>query len=113
MADRSWKAFERRIAARVGGRRLACTGEKDGVDVDAGPFVYQAKLRRGLPSYLRTWVDGIVETAKRKGATGVVIWKAPREKDDDAIVILRLADWQELCWSQKNETPDWIAVERF
>ena len=52
MADKSWKAFERRVAKRVGGKRIPVTGERDGADVVAGPFVYQAKLRRGLPSYL-------------------------------------------------------------
>ena len=55
----------------------------------AGPFVYQAKLRRGLPSYLREWLRGIAETAKRKGATGIVVWKAARENDvDDSIVLI-------------------------
>ena len=45
MSDFAWKAYERRLAHRLGGRRIPCTGEKDGVDVDAGPFCYQAKLR--------------------------------------------------------------------
>ena len=103
--DKSWKAFERRIAERVGGKRIPCTGERDGADVDAGPFVYQAKLRRGLPSYLRDWLRGIVSAGERKNATGIVIWKAPREKDDDAIVILRLADWQELHGPHKKKRP--------
>ena len=53
MADKSWKAFERRLAKRVGGRRIPVTGERDGADVVAGPFVYQAKLRKGVPEYLR------------------------------------------------------------
>ena len=93
--DRSWKAFERRLAKRVGGRRLPCTGEKDGVDVDAGPFQYQCKLRRGLPSYLKDWLRGIVAAGERSGgATGVVVWKAPGARDDDAVVLLRLADWE-------------------
>ena len=96
MADKSWKAFERRLARRVGGKRLACTGEKDGVDVDAGPFVYQAKLRRGLPSYLSEWLRGIVAAGERANAVGVVVWKPPRARDDDALVILRLRDWQAL-----------------
>ena len=92
--DRAWKAYERRIAAQLGGRRLACTGEKDGVDVDAHPFVYQCKLRRGMPSYLRDWLKGIVAAGERSdGATGVVIWKAPNARDDDAVVVLRLRDW--------------------
>ena len=94
MADKSWKAFERRVAARVGGKRIPVTGERDGADVVAGPFVYQAKLRRGLPSYLRTWLQGIVEAGERSGgATGVVVWKAPNARDDEAVVVLRLADW--------------------
>ena len=106
MADRSWKAFERRIAKRVGGRRIPVTGERDGADVDAGQFVYQAKLRRGLPSYLRDWLRGIVAAGERKDAMDVVIWKAPRALDDEAVVILRLQDWQNLHGPQKNETPD-------
>ena len=96
MADKSWKAFERRLARRVGGRRIPVTGERDGADVDAGPFVYQAKLRRGLPSYLREWLRGIAAAGERAGATGVVVWKSPRTLDDDAVVVLRLKDWQDL-----------------
>ena len=99
--DKAWKSFERRIAKRVGGRRLPCTGEKDGVDVDAGPFVYQCKLRRGMPSYLRDWLRGIVAAGERHGgSTGVVIWGAPNARADDAVVVLRLRDWQ-----------DWHGVE--
>ena len=94
--DRSWKAFERRIARRVGGRRIPVTGERHGADVVAGPFCYQAKLRRGVPSYLRDWLRGIVAAGGRCGATGVVVWKAPGARDDDALVLLRLADWQAL-----------------
>ena len=96
MADKSWKAFERRLARRVGGRRIPVTGERDGADVIAGPFVYQAKLRRGLPSYLRDWLRGIVAAGERSGTTGVVVWKQPNARDDDAVVVLRLEDWQDL-----------------
>ena len=96
MADKSWKAFERRIAKRVGGKRIPATGERDGADVVAGPFCYQAKLRRGLPSYLRDWLRGIVAAGERSGTTGVVIWKSPGARDDDAVVLLRLRDWEDL-----------------
>ena len=96
MPDKAWKAFERRLARRVGGRRIPVTGEREGADVVALPFVYQAKLRRGLPSYLRTWLQGIVAAGERSGgATGVVVWKAPGALDDDAVVVLRLRDWQD------------------
>ena len=94
--DKAWKSFERRIAKRVGGRRVPVTGERDGSDVDAGPFQYQCKLRRGVPSYLRDWLRGIVSAGERKDSIGVVIWKQPNARDDDAVVVLRLADWQAL-----------------
>ena len=59
-------------------------------DVDAGSFVFQCKLRRGLPSHLREWLRGITAAGARKNAIGIVVWKAPREKDDYKIVVLRL-----------------------
>ena len=96
MPDKSWKAFERRLAARVGGRRIPVTGERDGADVIAPLFCYQAKLRKGVPGYLRDWLAGIVAAGQRAGSIGVVVWKAPRARDDDAVVILRLKDWQDL-----------------
>ena len=49
--DKSWKKFERRVAKRMGGRRIPVTGERAGVDV---------------------------------------------ARDDDAVVVLRLKDWQAL-----------------
>ena len=103
--DKSWKAFERRLAELVGGKRIPVTGERYGADVDAGPFVYQAKLRRGLPSYLRDWLRGITAAGARKNATGVVVWKAPHKPDDEAVVILRLKDWQALHGPQKKKRP--------
>ena len=97
MSDKSWKAFERRLAHRVGGRRIPVTWERDGADVIAdGAFCYQTKLRRGMPSYLRTWLQSIAAAGERSGTTGVVVWKAPRALDDEAVVVLRLKDWQAL-----------------
>ena len=98
--DKAWKAFERRLAHRVGGKRIPVTGERGGADVSAGSFVYQAKLRKGVPEYLRDWLRGIVAAGERSGSTGVVVWKAPHARDDDAVVVLRLRDWQ-----------DWHGVE--
>ena len=103
MADKSWKAFERRLARRVGGRRIPVTGERDGADVIAGPFVYQAKLRRGLPSYLQDWLRGITAAGRAHGRNGIVVWKAPRARDDDAVVVLRLLDWQKLHGPDKEK----------
>ena len=94
MADMNWKRFEREVARKLGGRRLPCDGSKDGIDVDVGPFKVQCKLGRRKPGYLTEWIDGIAETAKRKGAIGVVIWKQPGERVDDSIVLMKLKDFQ-------------------
>ena len=95
MADQNWKRLEREVARKLGGRRVPVTGlGRAEADVDGGPFQYQVKLGRRMPSYLHEWVDGIALTAKRKGATGVVIWKQPGERVDDSIVLMKLKDWQ-------------------
>ena len=92
--DKAWKRFERAIAKAVGGRRIPVTGlDRAGSDVDGGPFQFQCKLGRRMPSYLREWIDGIAATAKARDATGIVVWKQPGERVNDSVVILRLAGW--------------------
>ena len=105
MADKSWKSFERRIAKLTGGRRIPNTEERNGADVISDAFVYQCKLRRGQPSYLKKWLNGIVSAGKRVNAIGCVVWKAPHKPDDEAVVILRLKDWQELHGPEKTKRP--------
>ena len=48
--------------------------------MDAGPFVYQAKLRRGLPSYLREWLRGITAAGERKNARALWYGKLHAKK---------------------------------
>ena len=76
--------------------------------MDAGPFVYQCKLRRGLPSYLRDWLRGITAAGERHGgSTGVVVWKAPGALDDDAVVLLgsRIGNPGMVCRILKVKSP--------
>lgn len=94
MADKTWKAFERRVAKRLRGRRIEHTGERAGVDVNAPPFCYQVKLGRRMPAYLREWLDGIATA--RATQIGAVVWKPLYARDEDAVVVLRLKDWQDL-----------------
>jgi hypothetical protein len=96
MTDRAWKAFERRLARELGTRRIPVTGERVGADLVDGMFAYQAKLGRRCPAYLGRWLRGIVTAAERRGLVGVVVWKPKHERDADALVLLRFADWREL-----------------
>lgn len=95
MPDKTWKAFERRMARKVGTERIPVTGERHGADARTSRFAYQFKLRRTLPVWLWDWLSGIVSTAG-DGQVGVLVLKRPRERDGEALVVLRWRDWVEL-----------------
>ena len=89
MSDRGWKAYERRIAADLGGRRIPVTGlDRAGTDVEHSLFCVQAKLRRSLPAWLFTWLAGIVATAANTDRVGILVLKVPRMRDTEALVVL-------------------------
>ena len=97
MADKSWKAYERRLAKALGGQRIPVTGiGRADRDVEAGMFYYQAKLRKAIPKCIRAWSDGICATAKRDNKIGILIMKEPGLHDANALVVLRYQDWLDL-----------------
>lgn len=99
MSDRGWKQFERRTARDHGCERTPVSGrqqDKGGLDWENGMFAAQVKLGYNEPGYLRAWLNQIVGHAQRLGKVGIVIWKPKRTHDDNALVILRYADWLEL-----------------
>jgi hypothetical protein len=96
MADKSWKAFERRMARDVGTERIPVTGERAGADCATSLFCFQFKLRRSLPGWLWEWLAGIVGSAEASGKVGVLVLKKPRQEDADALVVLRWKDWVDL-----------------
>lgn len=96
-ARSTWKAFERDVAQRLGGRRIPVTGiDRHGADVVTPMFDVQVKLRNTVPDYLLEWLDGIRATARASNKIGIVVWRRPRARSDDALVILRLKDWEDL-----------------
>lgn len=92
MADRAWKAFERRLCRDVGTERIPVTGERHGSDGETERFCFQFKLRSSLPRWLFAWLDGICGSATRQGKTGVLVLKVPRMRDDQALVVMRWRD---------------------
>jgi len=94
----TWKAFERRVAADLGGRRIPVTGiDRHGADVIVPPlFDVQVKLRASLPAWLFRWMRGICTTAQCSDRIGVLVLKTPHMRDADALVVLRFSDWVEL-----------------
>lgn len=96
MADKGWKAAERRMARDVGVERIPVTGERHGADFEDAIACYQLKVRRAIPGWLWDWLTGIQATGTRKGKAGVLVLKRPRERDEDAVVCLSWKDWVDL-----------------
>ena len=93
----TWKRREREVAARLGGQRLPVSGRgKDEPDAETPLLCIQSKHGRNRPSSLTTWMDGICRTAGDRGKVGLVVWSTMRERGDDALVILRLKDFEAL-----------------
>jgi hypothetical protein len=103
MSDKGWKQFERRAARDMGVERIPVTGERDGADCATSLFCIQLKLRRSLPRWLWTWLNGIVGNAEAAGKIGVLVLKKPHQRDVDALVVLRWGDWVQLHGSQPPE----------
>jgi hypothetical protein len=103
MGDKSWKAFERRLARDVGTERIPAAGvfgsrQKNAPDFATERVAYQSKLGYAFPAYLREWLEGIVGAAP--GKVGAVVWKPKGGRDTDAVVILRWSDYLRLLrWS--------------
>lgn len=95
MPDKGWKAFERRMARDMNVERIPVTGERAGADARTNLFAFQFKNRKVIPGWLFRWLAGIVQSAGRD-QVGVLVLKRPRQRDRDALVILRWSDWVEL-----------------
>lgn len=93
MSDKGWKQFERRAARDMGTQRIPVTGERNGADCATGLFCFQFKLRNSLPGWLWEWLSGIVGAAQPSGRVGVLVLKKPHQRDAEALVVLRWADW--------------------
>lgn len=96
MPDRTWKRRERVAATQLGGRRIPVTGERAGADGESAIVALQCKHGRNRPSYLRDWLTGIVTAAQARQKIGVVVWSSHRERQEDAVVVMRWTDFVEL-----------------
>ena len=98
----TWKARERAVASRLGGERLPVSGRgKDEPDAETPLLCIQSKHGRNRPSYLRSWLDGICRVASERDKVGIVIWSVMNERQDDAVVVLKLKDFEQLHGSVK------------
>jgi hypothetical protein len=102
MADATWKATERAIAALFGTVRIppAVYGQRidrgnNAPDAETPVVALQIKHGYSRPGYLADWMSGIVQMAPI-GKIGAVVWHPKGAKFTDSLVLLRAADFAQL-----------------
>jgi hypothetical protein len=94
MADKRWKATERRIAALLGGRRVPVSGRGRGDQPEiAHPWLsLEVKDRATLPLWL---LDALAqaEASATPAQLPVAVLHRAGDRHDQALVVLRLADF--------------------
>jgi hypothetical protein len=106
-----WKKFERECARDMGTERIPCTGEREGADFATDMFRFSAKRRKDcLPAEVLRWLDAaqLAAIAEDKGRIPVVVIQRRGLNRDEAVVLLRWADWRDLHGSRP--VPDDHAV---
>lgn len=101
MADKTWKAYERRLARLFGTNRIPAAGWGEGQQLEAPDFEtllvsFQAKKGYSQPGYLKTWLDGICRVAAGRARYGAVVWAGKGARDADSLVVMRAADFRHL-----------------
>ncbi|GIV60031.1 MAG: hypothetical protein KatS3mg043_1120 [Rhodothermaceae bacterium] len=96
MPEKSWKRTERKVAERLGGRRVPVTGRSRGdvPDVDHAWLSIEIKHRSRLPS----WIEDALrqaEAAARDGQLPVAILHERGRNHDQDLVVLRLRDFED------------------
>lgn len=93
MKSGSWKKAENRFARDMGTQRKPCDGSRAGADWETTMFCFQLKYRNRFPSSWWEWLSGITAKAAESQRIGVLVLNKPRGRDEEALVVLRWADW--------------------
>ena len=103
MADKRWKAVERKVMKRLGGARLAVDGRRGGADgvvppPEQGPALFSVQVKsRRTPRWLEDWLGMIeAEAVRRNRSIGVLVLHRPRKEIGEALVVVRFREWEQL-----------------
>jgi len=98
-----WKRTERRVAKRLGGRRLPVNGRGQ-ADVESDWLVVEVKHRRRLPDWLRKAYLQAKAASRESGGVklGIVVLHERGRHDD--LVLMSLSDF--VAWFVEDGGPD-------
>ncbi len=91
MTNKTWKAHERAVAKRVGGRRIGPTG-RQGPDVVSAWLSIECKSRKALPAWLVNALQQARSGASETHLPLVILHQVGARHDDD-LCVLSLADF--------------------
>ena len=99
----TWKATERAVALRLGGRRVPVTGRArgDAPDVEHPTLSIEVKHRQDVPAWLLAAMAQAV-AASRDGRVPVAVVHRHGARHDDALCVLRLADLARLLGAARD-----------
>ena len=86
-------AYEKRIAKRFSGERIIDQSKKS-CDV-LTPWLAIEGFQRDIPDYIKEELHQAVYTAQDKGVLPIAIWREKHRKDDEALVIMKITDFEE------------------
>jgi hypothetical protein len=98
MADKRWKATERRIAALVGGRRVPVSGRGRGDQPDIAHLwlALEVKERATLPAWLLDALDE-AEASATPAQLPVEVLHRVGDRHDHGLIVLRLGAFVDWC----------------
>lgn len=91
----TWKAVERRIAARLGGERVPVTDKRSNADVVSDTLAVEVKHRKTLPKWLHKAMKQATDAATDEQLPIAVLHQLGQNSDND-FVVMRLADFEKL-----------------
>jgi hypothetical protein len=94
MADRSWKRWERRLAAILGGVRVPVAGRRGSPDISHPWLSIETKERGALPRWVEVGIRQAEATAG-PAQLPVLVLHQWGDRADRALIVLRLGDWVE------------------
>lgn len=95
MADKSWKAFERRIADALGTKRNPLSGSNSGhseSDTLHPELFIECKLRKRIP-FMKDW-EKTKKSAKKEKKIPLVVFHEKKRKEN--IVMMSFEDFEEM-----------------
>ena len=94
----TWKAVERRVAVKLGGRRVVCSGVRGEGDVEGVPgFIIEVKMRKKIA--FKKWFDEIATKAKERKKVPVLIVHQKSQRNE--YIIFDIKDFLRL-WKNKG-----------